>query len=197
MKKIHILPLLIIVLSVISVLGNSIPALSNSGSSSILKQILPDSLCILLKNRPIIFYSSGHYGYSWSLIARNDSTYQVYSGRVDYSGDCFLNEISGSAHFDTTILFIHNEAILSWGFDSISVEVANMRKVDRTPFVTIWTDLSVFDSNGENIFSSDNAISFAGSDSVAFNKKYQKLSLIMRWISDPRIREYIPDSVIY
>ncbi|MDE5607849.1 MAG: hypothetical protein K2I64_02820 [Muribaculaceae bacterium] len=71
-----------------------------------------------------------------------------------------------------------------------------MKKVDRTPFVTIWTDLSVFDSNGENTFSSDNAISFAGSDSIAFNKKYHKLCLMMWWIADLKIREYILDSVI-
>lgn len=199
MKKILLFfPTLIIVLSVISVFGKPMPTSANSESSSVLKRVLPDSLYIMLKNRPTIFYSSGHHGYSWSLIARMDSTYQVYSGRVLGSGDCYINEFSGSDRFDTTKLFITNNAILSWGFDTISAEVINMKKVYREPFITIWTDLSVFNSNGENVFSSDNAISFAGIDSVTFNKKYHKLCLIMWWISsDERIREFIPDSAIY
>lgn len=199
MKKILVLPTLIMVLCLFSVLGNPTPNLTNTESESggILKHVLPDSLYTILKNIPIIFYANGHYGYSWSLIAKIDSTYQVYSGRVDYFGEHYLNDISESIPFDTTKLFIHNNAIISWGFDSISDEAINMEKVNRSPNVTLWTDLSVFNSNGVNIFSSDNAISFAGGDSKGFNEKFHKLCLIMRWLSDSRIRKYIPDSAIY
>lgn len=197
MKKILFLPTLLIGLIVFSVLGNPTPHLTNNESGRILKQTLPDSLYSALKKRPMIFYSNGHYGYSWSLIARIDSTYHVYSGRVGYTGDHNHNENSESITFDTTKLFINNNEILSWGFDSISTEAINMKKVYRTQYVTFWSDLSVFNSFGENTFNSDNAISFAGGDSLVFNKKFHKLCLIMWWLSDSKIREHIPDSVIY
>ncbi|MDE7153573.1 MAG: hypothetical protein K2O00_03900 [Muribaculaceae bacterium] len=197
MKKLLFLPTLIIVLSIFSVLGTPVQNLNSAESENILKRSLPDSLYTKLKNRPIIFYSSGHYGYSWSLIARIDSTYQIYCGRVSYTGDQNNNETSESIPFDTTKLIIHNNAILSWGFDSISVEATNMEKVYRSNYITLCTDLYVFNSNGVNIFNSGDAISFAGRDSIGFNEKFQKLCLIMMWLSDSRIRKYIPDSAIY
>lgn len=197
MKKILFFFTLIIVLTVFSVWANQTPNLVNADSCGILKHTLPDSLYTILKNKPIIFYSRGHYGYFWSLIARVDSTYQVYSGQVSYSGERYLNEISESDPSDTTKLFIHNNAILSWGFDTIAYEAMNMSKVNRTPYVSLWTDLSIFKCDGVNIFSSDGATAFSGKDSIAFNNKFHKLCLIMWWLADSRIREYIPDSAIY
>lgn len=197
MKKILFFLPLIIFFTIFSIWANPISNLPNTDSCSIIQQSLPDSLYSILKNKPIIFYSRGHYGYSWSLIAKIDSTYRVYSGRVSYSGDIELNETSESIPFDTTKLFIHNTALLSWGFDSIFIEAINMKKVNRTPHVTLYTNLSVFNSDGLNIFSSDDAIAFAGGDSLIFNKKFHKLGLIMWWLLDSRIREYIPDSIIY
>lgn len=145
----------------------------------------------------MIFYSTGHYGYSWSLIAMIDSSYHIYSGRVSYTGDPNHNDIPESTPFDTTKLLINNNTIISWGFDSIYSQAINMKKVYRKQYVTFGTDLSVFNSFGENTFNSDNAISFAGDDSLTFNEKFHKLCLIMWWLSDSKIREHIPDSVIY
>lgn len=196
MQKIF-LSTLIIVSIVFTIWANPTPNLTNTDSCAILKRTLPDSLYNILKKRPIIFYTRGHYGYDWSLIARMDSTCSIYSGRISYSGDLYIDKIPEGLPFDTTKLISHNNALLSWAFDSISVQAADMKKVNRTPFVTLWTDLSVFNSDGENIFNSDNAIAFAGVDSLVFNEKFNKLCLIMWWLADSRIREYIPDSAIY
>lgn len=197
MKKFFFLSALIIVSIVFTVCANQIPNLTNTDSNAILKRTLPDSLYTILKKRPIIFYSRGHYGYGWSLIARMDSTCSIYSGRVSYSGDLYIDKIPDAIPFDTTKLISHNSALLSWAFDSISVQAINMTKVNSSHYVTLWTDLSVFNSDGEEIFNSDNAQQFLGPDSVEFNKKFHKLSLIMWWLSDSSIRKYIPDSAIF
>lgn len=197
MKKIIIIPILLIFSFLFSILANSMSNLSNTTSSNILQQILPDSLYTLLKDRPVIYYSYGHYGYSWSLIARIDSTYRIYSGRVGYTGDKYLDKISDSVPFDTTKFIIHINNLLSWGFDTISAEAINMKKVHRTSDFTLYTDLSGFNSDGVNVFNSDDAIAFSGGDSTIFNAKFNKLCLIMWWLSNSRIRKYIPDSTIY
>ncbi|MDE6277107.1 MAG: hypothetical protein K2M06_03270 [Muribaculaceae bacterium] len=197
MKKIIFLFTLIIVLIELTFWANPIQNLTNINSGAFFKHASLDSLYTTLKNRPIIFYSRGHYGYGWSLIARMDSTYSIYSGHVSYSGEFYIDKTPEGLPFDTTKLISVNSALLSWAFDSISVQAVNMKKVNRTPYLSLWTDLSVFNSDSENIFNSDNAVAFAGKDSLAFNKKFNKLCLIMWWLSDSRIREYIPDSAIY
>lgn len=175
--------------------SNSNPEKTNY--EGILYRSLPDSLFPLLENRPVIFYSYGHYGHSWSLIVKTDTNYRTFSGKVDYSGMRHFNETKRSDQFDTARLFSKNQAILSWGFDTISAEINKMKKVKREHYVTTYTDLSVFNSTGINTFSSDDAVAYSGPDSISFNKKFHKLCLIMWWLSDSKIRQYIPESAIY
>ena len=163
----------------------------------ILRDVLPDSVYLLLKGKSVIFYSYGHYGYSWSLIAKMDSGYQTFSGRVGYDGERHFNKPTESNQFDTTLLFSKNHALFSWGLDTIASEIKSMKKVSREPYVTFYTNLSIINSDGVNVFNSDDAVAYSGPDSLFFNEKYHKLCLIMRWISDTNIRQYIPDSVIY
>lgn len=197
MKKIINFPILLVIFPLFSILANPRLNLRGITSNDILQQISPDSLYPLLKNRPIIYYTYGHYGYSWSLVVRIDSTYRIYSGHVDYSGDQYLDKTSESIPFDTTTLIVNNKALFSWGFDTISTEAVNREKVFRKPFLTIYADLWVFNADGLNIFCSDNAIAFTGSDSIAFNKKFDKLCLIMWWLSNSKIRKHVPESIIY
>lgn len=70
-------------------------------------------------------------------------------------------------------------------------------KIKNETYVTFYKDISVIDSEGKTVFSSDDATAYSGPDSVSFNKKFQRLSLIMYWLSNAKIREYIPDSAIY
>lgn len=197
MKKITCLPIILVFFSIFSILANTKSNLSSITSNDILQQILPDSLCTLLKGRPMIYYSCGHYGYSWSLIARIDCTYQIYSGRVGYSGDQYLDKTSESISFDTTRLITQNKDLLSWGCDTISGEAIQMKRVRRTSYVTLYENLSVFNSDGVNVFNSDGAIGFSGEDSIIFNTKFNKLRLIMWWLSSSKIRKHIPELTIY
>lgn len=180
-----------------SAFDNPTPNLNNDESVDILRQSLPDSLYTLLKNKPVIFYCYGHYGYSWSMIVKFDSIYNIYSGRVGYLGGRYLNKKNESISIDTLRLISNNRSLISWGLDTISTEAICMRKVQREVFVTFSADLSVFNADGINTFRSDDAIAYSGPDSICFNKKYEKLCLIMRWLSDSKIRPYLPDSVIY
>ena len=162
----------------------------------ILRNVLPDSVYSLLKGKSVIFYSYGHYGYSWSLIAKMDSGYQALSGRVSYVGELHFNKPTESSQFDTTHLFSQNNALFSWGFDTLASKIRSMKKISREPYVTFYTNLSIINSDGVNVFNSDDAVAYSGPDSLCFNKKYHRLCLIMRWLSDTNIRQYIPDSVI-
>lgn len=192
MKKNIIFPIVSILFLLFSFLANP---MSNS-TNDILKEILPDSLHTLLKGRPMIYYSYGHYGYTWSIIAKTDSTYRIYSGDVDYMGNLHFHKISETDSFDTTKLIIHSNALLSWGFDSISSEAIKMKRVSG-PYYPIYYDLSIFNSDGVNVFDSPQNVTFSGEDSINFNKKFDKLCTIMWWVSNSEIRKYIPDSIIY
>lgn len=197
MKKIFLFIAVMLGTTLSSAFSESIPNWDNTNSENILYRSLPDSLYPILKNKPIIFYSYGHYGYSWSLIALIDSTYRAFSGRVGYLGDRHLNEATEANQFDTAQLFSQNSALLSWGFDTIPTEIIYMEKVNVKPYISFYIDFFVTDSVGKNVFSSDDAMVYSGSDSVNFNNKFHKLCLIMRWISDAGIRQFIPDSAIY
>ncbi len=197
MRKLLFVITTILGVALLSALERPISKLDNINSENILYKSLPDSLYSLLKDKSVIFYSYGHYGYSWSLIAMIDSSYRAFSGIVDYSGNRHLNETTGYSQFDTALLFSKNRVLLLWGFDTISTEINHMKKVRREPYVTFYTDLSVINSDGKNVFSSDDAIAYSGPDSISFNKKFHKLCLIMRWLSDAKFRQLMPDSAIY
>lgn len=195
MKKILLFFVTVITLTSLSAL-NQPPNLDNINSEHIVYNSLPDSLHRFIKNRSLIFYSYGHYGYSWSLIVKMDSSYKIFSGRVDYSGYRHLNATKEINQIDTAMLFYKNNDLFSWGFDSISTEIKSMKKIKQEPYTTIYSDLSVYNQEGERIFGSDDAIAYSGPDSISFNKKFHKLCAIMRWISDSKFRQYVPDPII-
>lgn len=170
---------------------------NNCNKDEILRQSLPDSVYSLLKGKSVIFYTYGHHGYSWSLIAKTDSGYQALSGRVGYAGEHHFNNQTESNQFDTALLFSKNQALFSWALDTIASKIKSMKKISREPYVTFYTNLSIINSDGVNVFNSDDAVAYSGPDSLCFNKKYHKLCLIMHWLSDGNIRQYIPDSFIY
>ena len=170
--------------------------LCKSSGIALLRNILPDSVYSFVKNKPIIFYSYGHYGYSWAVLARSDEDFRAFSGRVNYSGDKFLTEQMEANQFDSTAFFSVNNELLSWAFDSLSAEAYKMQAVMPKRYVTLYSDLSVIDACGVGTFNSNNAETFSGPDSLEFNRKYQKLILLMRWLSSPDIRQFIPDNAI-
>ena len=189
MKKI----LLFIVVFLCVSLSMTSPKVCQINAKELFRNILPDTLLTLVEKHPTIFYTYGHYGYSWALLVKLDNKIQAFSGRVSSSGECFFTESTEFSKFDTVSFCMENRGLLLWGFDTIASEADGMRGVRRTHFVTFDTKLDVFNSDGENVFNSGGAIAFSGRDSLEFNKKYQRLCLIMRWISDAEFRQYITD----
>lgn len=192
MKKIMFFAALIICFT----LSATVPNCDNPESKAMPYPALPDSIYYLIKDKPIIFYSYGHYGYTWSLITRIDNNFQAFSGKVSYTGDCILTEPTKANQLDSTLLFSKNRVILTWGLDTIPTEGTEMKAIKRENYVTFYDNLSVFNSDGVNVFDSDDAIAFQGPDSLEFNNKFNRLCLLMKWISSPVIREYLPESLI-
>ena len=154
---------------------------------------LPDIIYKSIENNPFILFTYGHYGYSWSIVARIDNRYQAFSGRVGYCGDKYLSSSKPVNEFDTTSFFIANGTIFEWAFDSIAYLAKDMKEIPRETFVTVYENLSVFNSNRELTFSSLDTQTYSGPDSVKFNSSFHRLSLLMRWLADPEIRKYLPD----
>lgn len=154
---------------------------------------LPDIICKSIENKPFILFTYGHYGYSWSIVARIDNRYRAFNGRVGYYGDKFLSSSPPVNEFDSTSFFIANGTIFEWAFDSIAYLAKDMKEIPYEAFVTVHENLSVFNNNGELIFNSLDTQSYSGPDSVKFNSSYHRLSLLMRWLADPEIRKYFPD----
>ena len=165
--------------------------------TSVLSRALPDSLYLHVKGHPAIFYSYGHYGYKWSLIVKTESGFNAFSGKMSYLGHPDINQLTEENRIDSAKLFSKNCELLTWAFDSISTEGIDMKRIRRAPYTGIYKDLSVINSEGRILFSSDDAAAFSGPDSLNFNKRFLKLCLIMYWLSEPKIREYIPESTIY
>ena len=53
-----------------------------------------------VKNESFLLYTYGHYGYSWSILIREDSNMKAYSGRVDYSGNVYFAGHDKNNRFD-------------------------------------------------------------------------------------------------
>ncbi len=128
MKTILIVFAVFLCMTLSSAFGGPTSGFNNDNSDDILRKSLPDSVYSLLEGKPVIFYSYGHYGYSWTLIAKMDSGYRAFSGRVGYGGDCHLNRPTEFNRFDSTLLFSKNQNLISWGLDSLSSIINSMKK---------------------------------------------------------------------
>lgn len=166
--------------------------MSDNSSTRILREILPDSVYLSFKNKPMIFFSYGHYGYSWSIISVGFDDFTTCSGKVGYHGESTLVEQSEAIQIDSVLFFSENSKLILWGVDSLSVKAAEMTPLKRDTFMTIYSFLSIIDSDGKETFNSDDAIGFSGPDSLEFNHNFHRLWLIMYWLAEPNIRRCIP-----
>lgn len=184
-----------LIISIIVSSHNDIPKSDSSNLSCMayLHDALPDSIYQTINNNPFIFFSYGHHGYSWSLVTRIDYRYKAFSGRVGYNGDKHLTPSTIVNEFDSVLFFLANKSVFEWGIDTIASEAVEMKGNELEYYVPIYDNLSIIDSNGACIFNSSNTPNFSGPDSLKFNESYHKLMLLMRWLSDPGIREYFPN----
>ena len=164
---------------------------------SILRMILPDSIYSSIEGSRILFYTIGHHGYSWSLITMKDSAFLGYRGK-ELMTHTEMEPID-FAQLDSTAFFSANRNLFLWGLDTIAVESRKMKPVERKLYFISYKSLSVMEpgQEPEDLFDASNIDFFSGQDSVAFNQKYHRLSFIMRWLADPDLRPYIPESLIY
>lgn len=115
MRKILIVFGIFICCLMISAYRNPTIYFNNNLIDSELSLTIPDSILLLVENRPIIFYSYGHYGYSWSLLTKLDNDIKAFSGRTTYSGNKLSAELSENNKFDSIELFSANERLITWG----------------------------------------------------------------------------------
>lgn len=102
MNKIFYFIATLLVLSAVSVIGATPKENSNYlRTKAILRSALPDSFYSEVENRPVLFYSYGHYGYTWSIITKIDNDFRAMSGKVDYRGAKRLIEPSADNSFDS------------------------------------------------------------------------------------------------
>ncbi len=165
----------------------------NGEADWLFSQILPDSLLYLVKDRPLLLYSFGHYGYSWGIVTKTDSGFHTFCGRVDYVGNRFIRTSEENGQFDTIPFFSAHKDIFLWGMDTMPAEAKRMNVIKNETGVTFYSDLSVIDSKGEIVFKINDNVTFSGPDSVVFNNKFYRLCVIMRWLSDPCLRSYVPN----
>ena len=181
---------------IISAYRDQSPDSYNDSTLSPLYGFVPDTILSLVEDKPALFYSCGHYGYSWALITKQNKDIRALSGRVNYSGKKSLTDQFDFNQIDSIKLFSSNEALISWGFDSIAKKVLKMRPIKREHYVTIYENLLLMNSEGVVVFDSNDAQVFSGPDSLEFNHNFHKLCLLMRWLAEPEIRQYISNDVI-
>lgn len=169
----------------------------DSTAINLIYRTLPDSLISLTEKYPMVFYSRGHYGQSWMLLTKVNNHFRVYSGSIDYAGNRNLTEAISLSQFDSCAFFCANKSLLSWTFDTFVTKSLKMIPIKNKPYMTIYKTISVINPYSDVEFTTDCSVTFSGPDSLEFNNKFHKLCLIMQWLSEPRIRQYIPDSVIF
>lgn len=167
-------------------------------TNSQLTYVLPDSIALLLQNQPSLFYSYGHYGYSWSIITVVNHDFRTYSGRVSYIGEKAITSTRTEDKFDSTLFFNNNKRLLLWALDTMPFTAQKMTPIYGSHTNSMYTELTIYRPKSKDSFHVDNnVICFAGPDSVVFNHNYHRLCLILRWLSAPNMRKYILDSLIY
>lgn len=164
---------------------------------SFLQKILPDSVYSFVKNKSFLLYTYGHYGCSWSILIREDSNIKAYSGRVDYSGNVYFAGQDKNNRFDSIAFFEENKSLIFWGLDTLRYDALKMLPVNDKAYTSIRETLYVINSDGEILFQPVDGVAFSESDDVDLNYKYNKLCLIMKWLAEPEIRKYLPDTLVF
>lgn len=170
------------------------PKSSENPSLNSIYRTSSDSLNSIIMDGQKILYMSGDRAHIWSLVLKENNGFKIISGRIDEFGKNNFYEQTGSYVIDTIGFLSAYDEILSWGLDSLPTQSQTMKAVYRKGYWPFYTSLSIVRQDSTE-FDSRDAIAFSGIDSVAFNKKFNNLTGIMRWLAQPQIRVYTPDSI--
>lgn len=176
-------------------------AVFNSDSSTsgkrLLQEVLPRSLQIKYNKSPYIFFSIGHRGYSWSIVANIDGQLSFISGEVNCSGE----KIVRSQVFDNksdSLNFIASNKDLLWGvFNTISHCSDETIVHKPKTYNPIHSNISIFNSNGNMTFNYEGAIHSNDSLNDCPFKEVARIRLLMLWLAMPDIRQYLSTKDIF
>ena len=135
-----------------------------------------------------IFYCTGHHGVIWSLITFDSAEIRFYNGTTRHYIDT-----SYTVPLDTLLFIKDNVKTITWGYDSLAIAAKSMRPLERTEYSPFYNELYVI-KDGKMLFRLNNAISYAGQDSIGFNRKLNRLKLLMLGLAAPSLRPYLPSS---
>lgn len=128
------------------------------------------------------------------MITPEDSSYQVYSGKVksarDYSG---IYEPTGGKQIDTAMLFSKKRDLFDWAFNKMQSELSNKKRIKGQFYSSFYHRFSVIDSAGKTMFTQDIWDTYSGHDSKRFNKKMGEVMFIMLWLAMPELKAWIPE----
>lgn len=140
-----------------------------------------DSITDIIEDREFLYYTKGHYGHIWSLVALDKGHYIIVSGNTR-NNDC---------HIDTISI---NEPLLEWGLDTMALH--KMRPVESSSYWPFHERLVLYSSKKEIIFDCSDTNTYSGTDSVIFNKKLNKLKYLMYWLAAPiEIQKKLPTPI--
>lgn len=135
-----------------------------------------------------IFCCTGHHGVIWSLITFDSAEIRFYNGTTRHYIDT-----SYTVPLDTLLFIKDNVKTITWGYDSLAIAAKSMRPLERTEYSPFYNELYVI-KDGKMFFRLNNAISYAGQDSIGFNRKLNRLKLLMLGLAAPSLRPYLPSS---
>lgn len=190
----NILSMILLGLAVSTISTLSMASTDNIGNTECRKghlRIIPDSIYQLTDKKAIITYNVGHHGYNWSIIVKNDTTFETYSGSTHYGSQKITVNIKEN-QFDTIHFFNTYKDLIQWGFDSLPIRIKDMEPIQSTDYPPFHAALRVFDEQRcEEVIISNRVKSYSGVDSVNFNVKLENLRFLMDWLAVPEIRTYL------
>lgn len=139
-----------------------------------------------INSNDFLFYYTGHYGKSWSLITSDSSGIYLYNGTTRDN-----IPIADNGSFDTLSFLKNNIGSITWGFDSLANAAQLLMPLKSNCYNPVYNELYRVKDN-KVVFSLNCADYFCGPDSARFNSNLVKLLYLMYWLAAPSNRPYLP-----
>lgn len=140
-----------------------------------------DALDKIVSGKRCITFIKGHHGHIWTILVDVDSMYLMFMGNTR---TCEFKE-------DT---LDNNSPLLEWAIDSLFSQSLTMKAVNSKVYQPFYENLQVYSCDDRPIFATNNATTFSGPDSVAFNRKLNALIYFMYWhASSDAVRHDLPE----
>ncbi|MDE6206232.1 MAG: hypothetical protein K2M55_00300 [Muribaculaceae bacterium] len=127
-----------------------------------------DTILDIIDGNEIIFFSTGHHGYSWTMAVSRNGYYVMLGG----------SSRDNNLRIDTIIT---NNPILDWAIDSLAIYGREMKQPKNDGYITIYQDLLVFSADKKLLFEGTNLMNrhFVGPDLKYFYDNFGRLYYYM------------------